>query len=192
MTNLLGIHGWARSGKDTAAGFLVDVGWEQRGFADPLRELAKLSNPIIAAFPGQVYDDGDQDDVGYLTYQQMLDVYGYDESKDREDEFRAYLQRLGNGARTVFGDDFWVQQAIRDITPESKIVWADVRYDNEALAVKGAGGIVIEIVRDGTGPTNEFEAKHHKVSTELIDYMFDNNGTLDALRDRIRQFVETV
>ena len=46
---IIGISGYARSGKDSVANILVqDFGFERRAFADKLREALYALNPIIA------------------------------------------------------------------------------------------------------------------------------------------------
>jgi hypothetical protein len=54
----------------------------------------------------------------------------------------------------------------------SKVVFSDVRYPNEADAVRGFGGKIYRIDRLGVGPANE-----HASETALNDYDFD--GRID-------------
>ncbi len=50
-TSLIGFAGAARSGKDTAASFLVERGWQRKAFADPVRNMLYALNPDLRA-PG--------------------------------------------------------------------------------------------------------------------------------------------
>jgi dephospho-CoA kinase len=44
---IVGISGYARSGKDEAAKALVEMGFERRAFADKLREFLLALNPMV-------------------------------------------------------------------------------------------------------------------------------------------------
>lgn len=176
MAKLVGLHGWARSGKDTSADFLEEVGWERRAFADPLRSLALACDPAVCY--SFLKDE-------FVRYSHVLEDVGYDEAKKQYDEVREFLQRLGNGARVVFGDLFWVERATVNVHPDSQIVWTDVRYVNEGNAVRALGGIVVEIQRPGTGPANEFEAQHHSMPDFQFDTVIHNDGSLDDLRGQV-------
>jgi len=179
MANLICLHGWARSGKDTAAAFLKPLGFEVRAFADPLRSLTHACDPIIAGY------FGDEESVWY-RYAEALDDIGYNEAKLAYPEVREFLQRLGNGARQVFGDLFWVEQALKGLEdPESRVVWTDCRYNNEGQAVRDAGGLIVKIERRGTGPANAFEAEHHSMPGFEFDRVIENNGSLEDLRAKI-------
>lgn len=184
MAKLIALHGWAQTGKDTAAGFLAEKGWECRAFADPLRELAEAANPIV--LPDEVWRAGagpnGEDLQDLWRYHDSLEHFGYNEAKNHGD-FRDFLQRLGNGARQVFGDSFWVDQATTNITADT--VWADCRYFNEADSVRSRGGIVVQILRDGTGPANDFERLHHSMGEYSFDVTIENSGSLALLRETI-------
>ncbi len=175
---LIGFHGWGRCGKDSAAGFLVERGWERRAFADPLRDLAAAADPIVGSADGE-----------YRTYTEYLNHYGYDEAKSHGD-FRPFLQRLGDGARKVFGDDFWVDMAVANLTTDT--AWADVRYSGEGDAIKSRGGIVIKIEREGCGPANAFEAEHHAMEDYPFDTVIHNNGSLALLRETVLEIATWV
>lgn len=71
LPQLVGLAGWARSGKDTAAGALVALGYQRRGFADALKDLAL-----------RIGWDGRKDDTGRQLLQELgvgcRDVLGAD------------------------------------------------------------------------------------------------------------------
>jgi hypothetical protein len=80
----------------------------------------------------------------------------------------------------MFDEDFWVDYALNSIPDGGKAVIADVRYPNEANAIKVLGGKVYRVERDGVGPANE-----HASENALEGYEFDgsirNDGTIDGL-----------
>jgi len=189
MPKLIGLHGWGGSGKDAAAQFLVEQGWERRAFADPLRDLALAADPIVSVDKKWIFDDGtdNENEVDGWRYSDSIKYYGYDEAKNHDD-FRGFLQRLGDGARATFGANFWVEQATARIFTDT--VWTDVRYSNEGQAIRDLGGMVIKIERPGVGPANDFEAKEHSMEGFDFDVELMNSGTLDDLRSTILTIAE--
>ena len=85
---IIGLTGYARSGKDSVAKVLVDhYGFIRLAFADPIRDLLLEVNPIL--------DKGNR-------LSSLVDEYGWDIAK-AQPEVRRLLQTLGVGARKVFG-----------------------------------------------------------------------------------------
>lgn len=158
---ILGLSGYARSGKDTVAEYLVEkYGFVRMAFADPMREaLAKL-NPWI--------------DFGGLRIplSEALRITDWDGIKDESTEIRSLLQRMGTEVgRSMFGEDFWVDYALKkaEESGHERIVFSDVRFPNEAEGIKSfAGNKVWRINRPGTEPANSHISEH-----ALDDYEFD-------------------
>jgi hypothetical protein len=70
------------------------------------------------------------------------------------------------------------------------IVISDVRFKNEMAAIHKAGGKVIRIVRLGAGlqgatAQHESETEQKEVPDSDFDYVLVNDGTLEALEDRV-------
>jgi len=99
---------------------------------------------------------------------------------------RELLQTLGTEwGRAFVGPDVWVTIARRRIeelgpTPLEPVVVADVRFDNEAAAIREMGGQVWRVERPGfvTGG----HASEQGVSPDLVDFVIHNDGDVDALR----------
>lgn len=169
---LIGIAGWARSGKDTIADYLVNNnGYQKFSFSTPMKTAMEKLNPTIRILTTN------QD----LPLKDAVDYFGWEELKTISPDIRPLLQRFGTEVgREMFGEDFWVNYALSSIPDGTKAVIADVRFPNEANAIKKLGGKVFKVVRDGVGPANDHASEH-----ALDDYKFDgqieNNGTLDSL-----------
>ena len=174
--DIIGFSGWAGAGKDTAALALLSRGYRKLSFADPLRELAALCDPVVGW------------ETGPITYMAAVEAIGYDEAKFKYPELRQFLQRLGNGARTTFGDDFWINKALGSIAPDESVVMTDVRYKNEAAAIKRVGGLVVRIERPGVEAANDHISEH-----DLDDWDFDavfvNEGAYADLWAQVEQLV---
>lgn len=182
---LIGISGYARSGKDEAAKVLVEkFGFRRVAFADKLREFLYALNPII----GYGKESLDKPYVGEAVFvNDVIDAIGWDGYKETgySTEIRRLLQRLGTEAgRDVLWDSIWIDATLTNMDEGDRIVITDCRFPNEARAVREAGGQLWRIDRWGVGPANQ-----HPSETSLDDYDFDrvifNGGTLEEYRDKV-------
>jgi hypothetical protein len=168
---VIGIAGYARSGKDTIADYLVkENGYEKISFSTPMKEAMYRLNPRITV-----------NEVVNTALRVGVDVYDWEGLKERSPDIRGLLQRFGTEVgREMFGEDFWVDYALNSIVDGTKVVIADVRYPNEANAIKVLGGKVFRVERDGVGPANG-----HASENALEGYEFDgtihNWGTIEGL-----------
>jgi len=172
---IIGLSGWARNGKDTVADHLISkYGYERISFAAPMKEALYRLNPKITI-----------DGVASTPIRIGVDVYGWDELKTHGPDVRELLQRFGTEVgRELWGEDFWVDAAINSIPDGSKVVISDVRYPNEANAVKKLGGEVWRVVRPGFGPAND-HASEHALNDYDFDYMIENNSGVETLYDLV-------
>lgn len=171
---VLGLSGWARSGKDSVAEFLEErCGYIKMSFAQPMKDALVALNPMIDIYGNR------------MSLKTSIRFMSWDELKEASSEIRPLLQRLGTEVgREMFGENFWVDQAIKAIPDGSRVVFADVRFPNEAEAVKKLGGQVWRIERDGYGPANEHISEH-----ALNKYDFDqriyNDRDLETLWEKV-------
>jgi hypothetical protein len=168
--NYIGLSGWAKSGKDTIANYLVENhGYRRVSFADPMREALIRLDPKIPFYGA---------DISLSTAVRLI---GWEDLKRENPDVRELLQRFGTEVgRDMFGQNFWVDLALSRIQPGEKIVFADVRFKNEAEAIQSLGGVVVRVNRDGILAANDHSSEH-----DLDDYNFDlvidNNGSLEDL-----------
>ncbi len=172
---IVGLSGYARSGKDTAAQVLVDrFGFKRVAFADTLRSMLYAINPVV---PDSIH--------GRVA--ELVDAEGWDVAKEQYPEVRQLLQRLGTEAgRNILGEDVWVDAAMRNLHPAGRYVFTDVRFRNEALAVTSfqVNGELWRIERTGVGPAND-----HVSEVGLDDWEFDTiilNQGLAEFRDTVK------
>jgi hypothetical protein len=186
---IVGLAGYARSGKDTAATGLTDYGFQQVAFADILREFLYRLNPSMA-LPKSI---NNLSATGYsvraTSLQEVIDKYGWGGYKESAHggEIRELLQRLGTECgRQLIDDEIWIRAALDG--KEGDLVVTDVRFPNEAHAIRDRGGIVIRIVRPGVGAANS-----HSSETALDDFKFDaiipNDGSVADLHADLRSVV---
>jgi len=156
---IIGLSGYARSGKDTAADRLVNNhGFVRYSFAAPMKEAMYILNPIVGS-----------DGIGPFKYKNLVDTYGLDKAKESYPEIRRLLQVFGTEVgRDMFGANFWVDLALNKIDVDKAVI-SDVRFKNEADAIKKSGGQVWRINRHGIGPVT-----NHSSEIDLDEYGFDH------------------
>jgi hypothetical protein len=175
---IIGLTGYAQSGKDTLAGMLIGLHkYDNRAFADPIRKLLYETNPLLKS---------------EYRVKGLVDVHGWDKIKVDYPEARALLQNLGVAARNLFGEDFWVEQALSGLSKGDKIVITDVRFPNEADAIKALGGQIWRVKRIGVGAVNNHESET-AMDGYQVDQIFVNNGSVEdlilLLKIRMSQFL---
>lgn len=178
---VIGITGYAQSGKDTAAGFLMERGFTRLSFAEPLREAVYALNPILDTYgPSQ----GDAT-VRFARVQDVVDRLGYEQAKKLYPEYRELLQRFGTDVgRNLFGEGFWVDRVTDKLAPGANYVIPDVRFPNEALAVRRFGGTVWRVNRPGVGAINT-HISDTGIDSLVIDGVIPNTGSLDHFRELV-------
>lgn len=171
---IIGLSGVARSGKDTVADHLVEnYGFKKVSFADPIREALYRLNPEI-------------DVDGYdMRLKAAIDLMGWEQLKELSTGLRGLMQRMGTEVgREMFGENIWVDTALKGIAPEDKVVITDVRFPNEADAIQATGGKLWRVERPGVGPAND-----HPSESALDTYEFPtklaNEGTLEDLWKKV-------
>ena len=181
MSNrLIGIVGYARTGKDIVADHLVAKhGFTRLASADLLRDVLYAANPLI---PERL----SRENTGPLRLQGLVDAIGWDEAKVEFPEVRRLLQVLGTeGVRRVLGADVWIEETLRRaaLIP-GPVVITDTRFPNEARLTKEEGGETWRIDRPGVGPLNG-----HSSETQIMDIPVDrvitNGDNLESLYRRV-------
>ena len=186
---LLGLSGYARSGKDTAYELLREDGWQRISFAEPMRKFLYALNPIV----GMEHTVGSSLKLQEVRVQKVIDTYGWDGYKTSPygTEMRELMQRLGTACgREILGANIWVDTALNNL-PNGRYVVTDCRFLNEAEAIRDSEGWVVRINRKGIGPANE-----HVSETGLDGYEFDavvnNDSSLEEFKGELKKIVEKI
>ena len=166
---ILGLSGYARAGKNSVAD-LLGVTYMQRAFADPMRDALLKLNPWI-------------DSKECLA--DAVDHLGWDQAKVIFPEIRRLLQVLGTEVgREMIGQSVWVDIALKCVKPNDNIVFTDVRFHNEANAIKFLGGQIWRVERPQVGAVNA-----HPSETAMDDWPFDqiiyNDESLEELKVQV-------
>lgn len=186
---IIGLCGFAQVGKDTLAAELVERdGYHRVAFADAMRNILYELNPIIEV-PRKLFLNGTfwaGRETQNVRLAEIIDKHGWDVAKVENPEIRNLLQRLGtDGGRKYLGEDIWVRTALNNQQAD-KLVVSDVRFPDEAEAIKVQGGIIVRIKRDGYEPIN---AHISETAYQDQDFLITNNGTTEDLYNEFKKFI---
>jgi len=183
-----------------------DSGWQTRKFAGKLKDIAShLTGIDIEDFEDQ---DFKKTNLGkeWWTPSQVTFVDGKQTIQSYKPmTVRDFLQKLGTDAmRMGLHDNVWVNALMADykgtdlgewkgekVYSENLPNWiiTDVRFPNEAQAIKDKGGIIIRVDRPGVKPIN-----NHPSETGLdgwkFDYRIANVSDIYSLKETIREILK--
>jgi hypothetical protein len=192
---IIGICGRKRHGKDSVGRILRDInGFQLTAFADPVKRVAM--------------------DVYGLSWEQC---YGDGPEKERIDPNwdlspRVIMQRIGTEVGRSIHPDTWIKHTLNNIRsaadgagfverddigrrfnrippPVASTLWVvtDVRFPNEADAIRAIGGCVVKVVRPSLGVSTDEHPSETSVDLIEADVNIINDGTLNDLRDQVTE-----
>jgi hypothetical protein len=179
MLSLIGLGGYATSGKDVVADLLVkEFGYHKTFMSAPLEAALIALNPII--FPSSK-----------LRYAEFHRSAGYEETK-KNVEVRTLLQKLGTEVgRKLIHEDVWVEVVFRDIltwlNEGKKVVVTGIRYPNELVALRALNGTAVWVDR-GRAPVNS-HSSDNALGINDFDESLLNKTSLTAFKKVIRAWV---
>ena len=158
---LIGLCGYARSGKDSVADCMK--GFKKLAFATALKREVQRMLDVSSEKGGSVVDDKDK-----AKYRPMLVAWGQIKRSIKPDY---WIRKLATTYNRICAED---------------IVITDVRYKNEIDWIHQMNGIVIMIARPGVGPANDEEKRSFGEILDSdktgIDYTIVNDGSLADLK----------
>lgn len=160
---IIGLTGYKGSGKSEVARHLATRHrYTRKPFAYHLKAMLSA-----LGVPAEVLDGNDE------MKSKPLDVLGGHTA-------RHAMQTLGTEwGRAHLGSDFWVMRWLDSVPLYPYIVADDVRFENEAAAVRMHGGVVVLVENPRLAVSSD---KH--VSENIIrdpDYCIVNSGTIEDL-----------
>jgi hypothetical protein len=166
---IIGLTGYAQSGKDTVAKILVEnYGYTRVAFADKIRDFLYEMNPMVDNVAGEP-----------IFLKERVDRDGWEVAKTNPHVRRA-LQNAGVSARKVFGEEFWIDRSLVSILRNENTVITDVRFINEADVVKHQAGQVWRIKRLGVEAVNA-HVSESQMDGYPVDQIFTNNSSIEDL-----------
>ena len=168
-------------------GFTGKMGVGKSTAINILGEFSELEKyPYLIKFADPLYD------IQEMIYDRISDAYTRpkDFVKDRK-----LLQWIGTewGRETIKNSlwvDLWKAAAIQaQERGENLIVCDDVRFNNEAEAIKSLGGTIIKIVANTQYRAVTSGIAGHKseidINADYVDYLIENKGSIEAFQDSL-------
>lgn len=187
MRRLIAFTGPAGCGKSTAAEYLARThGFEQYGFSFPLKQMV-----------GELFDFSDEQLYGPSQCRNEPDAR-YPRADGTCLSPREALQKFGTDAARSCYPDIWVNAAMRYVDEyltktepdicgccevDTRICLVDLRFDNEARAVRERGGIVVKLHRTAGGIQGSMALHKSElgIPDTLVDQHIYNHGEKSAL-----------
>ncbi len=190
---IIGITGKAQSGKDTACRIVqlintVDYDcaclegegekyildnvdsilpmtcmWEKHAFADKLKECAST----ILGVPRFMFESGE--------FKESFTSLPLSNKEGEPMTNREFLQYFGTEVGRSIDKDLWIKALMYSYGRDKESHWIvpDVRFPNEADAIRNAGGVLWKIERDGSGAGNHISEK--LIDDIMVDIIIENN-----------------
>lgn len=117
----------------------------------------------------------------------FIDKYG--ESFKRTLTPRLLLQLLGTECgRQIIHPNIWCNSLFSNYSKDLNWCITDVRFPNEAQAIKDRNGILIRCNR-GDGNTGNHPSETALDNYNKWDYVLDNNGTIEELIENVKKIL---
>ena len=156
MNKLIGISGFARSGKDT--------------FYKRCSNILGSHNEKCKNFS---FADALKQELDELLIKHT-GISAYTSVDSEKQIIRPLLVTYGTEIRRRINPNCWVEKiessVIEYLNKGYYVFVTDVRFLNEANWVKNQGGYLFNIQRDGIGPANKDEKDQYRLFRYLIDY----------------------
>jgi len=105
---------------------------------------------------------------------------------------RQLWQQIGTEIGRAADSELWVKLlqvqivALRRFAGVTKFVVPDIRFQNEAAAIKAWGGTLVRIARQ-SAPTGETHASEVELHEIVDDYLVHNDGTVPELCEKLHK-----
>lgn len=177
---IIGLSGYAGTGKDTVREILENAGFVGFAFADPIRSMLRellTSNGISDQF----IDDRE-------FKEQIIPEIGV--------SYRQMAQTLGTEWGRMLQPDLWLRLAGAYMADVERNTWndtsafviSDVRFVNEAAWVRAHGGMIWRVIRPGTTPVRQ-HISEQELTLFDADHTIINDGGLEDLHLAVLQAV---
>ena len=179
---LIGIGGYAGTGKDAVATILEDShGFYGTFMSQPLNAALCRLNPQVEVRHGEVF-----------RYVDLINQLGYTKAKELP-EVRRLLQAMGTEVgRDMFGQTVWIDQLRNYLAaqkPDDDVVVTGIRFPNEASMIRELGGELWWMYRPGYGPVNS-HSSDNSLSLRHFDRVVVNDGTLEDLEQLVTKMLQ--
>lgn len=171
---IIGLHGLARTGKDTAASYLVaQYALLSYAFAEPLKAaIMQMFNLTAEHIEGALKEEL-LPGIG-KSPRQLMQLLGTDWGRDL----------VHNQLWLLLAEQNLQHMAAATQEPITGFVLRDVRFENEADWVRSKGGVIVHIHRPGAQQVNR-HASESGIAIHDNDFVVHNDADLPYLYEQL-------
>ena len=179
MPRIIGLGHYSRTGKDTFANYYIEylryIKPEIKVVKQSLAWKLKQINFELYAWDGMREPEYYETPEGALARDIKLPTLGMT-------PVEVWVAFGTPAVREHVYDRTWLDYLLRSDLGYDILVIPDIRFPNEAKAVKESGGTLIKVVRPGYGPRNTV-ADRALLGYDGWDYVIGGEGTMQSLED---------
>lgn len=214
--NIIGIVGFAGSGKDTLARQIIDYGYERFAFADTLKDMISIVfGWERELMEGETLESREWRETPDVWWEKKLNWYA-EENMNMRSLFprftpRVAMQLIGTDLfRRHFNDNIWILSLENKIRNIEHVIISDCRFPNEIKMIKDKKGILIRVDRGekpdwysvGVDAANgNISAKNYLISKKIhisewswlnqdIDVEVVNDGDPSHMIDAVKKIIK--
>jgi hypothetical protein len=183
----IGISGKANSGKNTLAKLIKKElnanNCQFLAFADPIKKIAHIAFPDIPSkwlygsskYRSQIIPEAVKDNVPLTVRQLLIDI--------------------GNDFGRRYNPSIWIDKfdlSYRKLVKKNcdALIATDIRFRDEFNYLKKLDFLQIRIIRDEEVKINDVsESNQDQIQDVEFDFLINNNGTKEDLKEAVRQFL---
>lgn len=178
---IIGITGKIGSGKSTLADGLKKIGFNEYSFADPLKKIGEIFGFNSTQLYGTQSEKLEIHPVWKVSARYFLQKVG-------TELFREQLPIIASEMKIE--DSIWIELfKMKYYKDPRNYVISDVRFKDEAEAIRKLGGILIKTIRTTTQNEAEKSHKSEKEIDEIEVNLIVNNDEND--KEKALKIVET-
>lgn len=172
MTHIVGLTGFAGSGKDTAAEYLIqNYGFKPVKFADALKDMLRAIGLTTEEIEDRVLKEEPHPLLCGRSPRHAMRTLGTEWGRDQ------------------IADNIWTNIWSSRCNGKRLVVCADMRFPNESAVIEANKGIMIRIRRPDTDPPPETWDNLHPSEKFIphlpVHYEVENTGTIKQLGEAI-------
>jgi dephospho-CoA kinase len=191
---LVGICGEIGSGKTLVSDYLVNnLHYDEYAFAKPLKDIAITMGFTHTEVYGTQAQKLSKNKYWGISAREFLQKFGTEIGREMMPSVIPNMNMGESGSPWIKLFEIYWKSLIERKGVSATLVVSDVRFVDEAKAVKQNSGVVIRLVRKRKD-TSGFEHKHtSETSMNGIepDYIVTNDGTKDELYKKIQIILQS-
>lgn len=179
---IIGLTGKKQNGKSTAAQYIAEkYGFVRLNFKDALVAEIKERFPGLLQEIANIMEQTNYDGMNPWTVDRLF--------KEKPPLMRTLLQHYGTEVRRADDAGYWANKWMVEARKHENIVVDDVRFVNEADAVRELGGTIVRVVRTDYAADDSHKSELEMDSIEVDKTIAVASGETEKLFTTIDEII---